>query len=146
MDDGHGERDLLHLVVEIKGHRREDAKEKKATMDTHWVHGVNNLRTLGRWAFANLTEIYRIDADFKARVGARVQRHARARRPRAGRNFRLTPFRMCSGLRLPVRSECRSTAPQSLAMATSAPSPQKSPEPSPDRARAWRAGAGKTRV
>ena len=29
VDDGHGEDDLLHLVVEIKGYRREDAKEKK---------------------------------------------------------------------------------------------------------------------
>ena len=31
VDDGHGDDDLLHLVVEIKGYRREDAKEKKAT-------------------------------------------------------------------------------------------------------------------
>jgi type III restriction enzyme len=29
-DDGHGDQDLLQLVVEIKGYRREDAKEKKA--------------------------------------------------------------------------------------------------------------------
>ena len=68
MDDGHGDDDLLHLVVEIKGYRREDAKEKKATMDTYWVPAVNNVRTLGRWAFAELTEIYQIDADFKAKV------------------------------------------------------------------------------
>jgi len=31
-------------------------------------NAVNNLRTLGRWAFAELTEIYQIDADFKAKV------------------------------------------------------------------------------
>jgi len=31
VDDGRGDDDLLHLVVEIKGYRREDAKEKKAT-------------------------------------------------------------------------------------------------------------------
>jgi type III restriction enzyme len=68
VDDGHGDGDLLHLVVEIKGYRREDAKEKKATMDTYWVPAVNNLRTLGRWAFAELTEIYQIDADFRAKV------------------------------------------------------------------------------
>jgi type III restriction enzyme len=68
VDDGRGESDPLHLIVEIKGYRREDAKEKKATMDTYWVPGVNNLRTLGRWAFAELTEIWQIDADFKARV------------------------------------------------------------------------------
>ena len=51
-DDGHGDEDLLHLVVEIKGYGREDAKEKKATMDTYRVPAVNTLRTLGRWAFA----------------------------------------------------------------------------------------------
>ena len=37
VDDGHGADDLLHLVVEIKGYRREDAKEKKSTMETYWV-------------------------------------------------------------------------------------------------------------
>jgi type III restriction enzyme len=68
VDDGRGDDDPLHLVVEIKGYRREDAKEKKSTMDTYWVSAANNLRTLGRWAFAELTEIYQIDADFKARV------------------------------------------------------------------------------
>jgi type III restriction enzyme len=70
VDDGHGDDDLLHLVVEIKGYRREDAREKKATMETYWVPAANNLRTLGRWAFAELTEIYQIDADFKARVAS----------------------------------------------------------------------------
>jgi len=45
VDDGHGPDDLLHLVVEIKGYRREDAKEKKAAMDIYWVPGVNNLKT-----------------------------------------------------------------------------------------------------
>ena len=68
VDDGHGPKDLLHLVVEIKGYRREDAKEKKSTMDTYWVPGVNNLGTYGRWAFAEFTEVYQIEADFKAKV------------------------------------------------------------------------------
>ena len=70
VDDGHGAQDLLHLVVEIKGYRREDAKEKKATMDTYWVPAVNNLGTLGRWAFAELTEIYQIESDFEAKVAS----------------------------------------------------------------------------
>jgi type III restriction enzyme len=68
VDDGRGPDDLLHLVVEIKGYRREDAKEKKATMETYWVPAVNHLGALGRWAFAELTEIYQIEADFRARV------------------------------------------------------------------------------
>ena len=68
VDDGHGHDDPLHLVVEIKGYRREDAKEKKSTMETYWVPGVNHLGTYGRWAFAEFTEIYQIEADFKAKV------------------------------------------------------------------------------
>ena len=60
--------DLLNLIVEIKGYRREDAKEKKSTMDTYWVPGVNHLGTHGRWAFAEFTEVYQIEADFEAKV------------------------------------------------------------------------------
>ncbi len=65
-----GQDDPLHLVVEIKGYRREDAKEKKSTMETYWVPGVNNLGRYGRWAFAELTEVYKIEADFEARVAS----------------------------------------------------------------------------
>ncbi|MGH8553473.1 MAG: restriction endonuclease, partial [Methylococcales bacterium] len=62
VDDGHAEDDLLNLIVEIKGYRRKDAKEKKSTMDTYWVPGVNNLKQYGRWACAEFTEVYRIEA------------------------------------------------------------------------------------
>ena len=74
VEDGHGEDDLLNLVVEIKGYRREDAKEKKSTMDTYWVPGVNHLGTHGRWAFAEFREMYQIEADFKAKVEAEFNR------------------------------------------------------------------------
>ena len=68
VDDGHGDDDLLNLIVEIKGYRREDAKEKKSTMDIYWVPGVNHLETHGRWAFAEFTEVYQIEVDFEAKV------------------------------------------------------------------------------
>lgn len=74
VDDGHGPDDPLHLIVEIKGYRREDAKEKKATMETYWIPGVNNLGRYGRWAFAEFTEVYRIEADFAAKVGAQFNK------------------------------------------------------------------------
>ncbi len=70
VDDGHGEDDLLNVIVEIKGYRREDAKEKKNTMEVYWVPGVNHLKQYGRWAFAEFTEVYQIEADFKAKVEA----------------------------------------------------------------------------
>ena len=71
VDDGHDDDDdFLHLVVEIKGYRREDAKEKKSTMDAYWVPGVNNLGNYGRWAFAEFTEVYQIEAEFEEKVEA----------------------------------------------------------------------------
>jgi len=70
VDDGHGNNNPLHLVVEIKGYRREDAKEKKTTMNTYWVPGVNNHGCYGRWAFAEFTHIYTMHSDFEARVEA----------------------------------------------------------------------------
>jgi type III restriction enzyme len=73
VDDGHGDDDLLHLVVEIKGYRREDAKEKKATMDVYWVPGVNRLGTYGRWAFAEITALYQIESDFAATIESHFQ-------------------------------------------------------------------------
>jgi type III restriction enzyme len=66
VDDGHA--DPLNLVVEIKGYRGEDAKEKKATMETYWVPGVNRLGTYGRWAFLELKDVYLIQDQFAAKV------------------------------------------------------------------------------
>ena len=66
VDDGKD--DPLNLIVEIKGYRREDARIKKETMETYWIPGVNNLGYYGRWAFAEFTEVYQIQSDFKAKV------------------------------------------------------------------------------
>ena len=78
VDDGRGDDDLLRLVVEVKGYRGEDAKDKKSTMDTYWVPGVNNLGAYGRWAFAELTDVYAMEEDFedalKAQFHALVER------------------------------------------------------------------------
>ena len=59
-----GQLDPLNLVVEIKGLRGEDAKEKANTIRTYWVPGVNNLGTYGRWAFAEFTEVFEIEQEF----------------------------------------------------------------------------------
>ena len=70
LEDGHGEQDLLHLIVEIKGYRGEDAKDKKNTMDTYWIPGVNELGSHGRWAFAEFKNIFEMESNFAARVEA----------------------------------------------------------------------------
>ncbi|MEQ8672764.1 MAG: DEAD/DEAH box helicase family protein [Aggregatilineales bacterium] len=65
--------DYLNLIVEIKGYRGEDAKEKKSTMDTYWIPGVNNLGTLGRWAFLELRDVYLMEAEFENKIEAEFQ-------------------------------------------------------------------------
>jgi type III restriction enzyme len=37
-------------------------------MDTYWIPGVNQLKKYGRWAFAEFTDVYQIESDFKNRV------------------------------------------------------------------------------
>ena len=71
VDDGHGPENPLHLIVEIKGYRKEDAKEKKSTMDTYWIPGVNNQGTFGRWAFAEFTDVYEMQDDFEKEVAGK---------------------------------------------------------------------------
>ena len=78
VDDGRGEDDPLHLIVEIKGYRGEDAKDKKANMDTYWVPGVNALATFGRWAFAEFTDVYEIEAEFDKLVTSHLPEDAAA--------------------------------------------------------------------
>jgi type III restriction enzyme len=79
VDDGRppradGTRDLLHLIVEIKGYRGEDAKEKASTMRTYWIPGVNHLGTQGRWAFAEFRDAYEIESDFAAKVAGQFEK------------------------------------------------------------------------
>jgi type III restriction enzyme len=82
VDDGRGDDDLLNLVVEVKGYRKEDAKEKKLTMDTFWVPGVNNLGTYGRWGFAELRDVFEMSSDMKARISQLIDESIHAEQTR----------------------------------------------------------------
>jgi type III restriction enzyme len=70
IDDGRGADDPLNLVVEIKGARDEDDKDKAETMRTLWVPGVNALSEHGRWGFAEFTDVWTIATEFAAKVEA----------------------------------------------------------------------------
>ncbi len=72
VNDGNGADDPLHLVVEIKGRRGEDAKEKANTMRQYWIPAINNDGTFGRWAVAEFTDVYAMEADFSATLEAAV--------------------------------------------------------------------------
>lgn len=86
VDDGHGQEDPLHLVVEIKGYRGEDAKEKKNTMEAYWVPGVNNHGNYGRWAFAEFVDVWEMQSDFEAKVAVAFSKMIEQQLNRSGPN------------------------------------------------------------
>jgi len=74
LDDGHGADDPLHLIVEIKGYRGEDAREKRSTMENYWVPGVNNLKRFGRWAFVEFGDVWEMEDEFADKIEERFSR------------------------------------------------------------------------
>jgi type III restriction enzyme len=58
----------LHLVLEMKGQRDESDKAKAQTARDLWVPGVNALGGYGLWAFAEFTDPYTTEDEFKALV------------------------------------------------------------------------------
>jgi type III restriction enzyme len=56
VDDGHGQDDLLNLIVEVTGERKKDKAAKVSTARTLWIPAVNNHAAYGRWAFVEITD------------------------------------------------------------------------------------------
>jgi type III restriction enzyme len=81
LDDGHGRSDLLQLVVEIKGQRDEQDKDKRQAIETYWLPGVNRLRDYGRWAFAEFTNVYEIERELNEFLANLPQRSITAPLP-----------------------------------------------------------------
>ena len=69
IDDGRGPDDLLNIVLEVKGYRYDDVRDKSSTMHSYWIPGVNNLKTYGRWRFHEFSpEVYQMQDEFDALV------------------------------------------------------------------------------
>ncbi len=56
IDDGHGQDDLLNLIIEVTGEKKKDKAAKVATARTLWVPAVNNHGAFGRWAFLEIAD------------------------------------------------------------------------------------------
>jgi type III restriction enzyme len=54
IDDGHGDHDLLNLIVEVSGQDLGSKKAKCEAARALWVPAVNNLGEFGRWAFIEI--------------------------------------------------------------------------------------------
>ena len=76
IDDGHGPDDPLHLIVEVKGYRRENVKLKSETMRQKWIRGVNNLGAYGRWAFEEFNDVFEMQKEFAALIDRAVEANA----------------------------------------------------------------------
>jgi type III restriction enzyme len=56
IDDGHGQSDLLNLIVEVTGEKKKDKAAKVATARALWVPAINNHGGFGRWAFIEVAD------------------------------------------------------------------------------------------
>jgi type III restriction enzyme len=59
LDDGHGQNDLLNLLVEVTGEKKKDKAATAATAATAralWVAAINNHGGFGRWAFIEIVD------------------------------------------------------------------------------------------
>ncbi len=56
VDDGHGEGDLLSLLVEVTGQRDDDKVQRVSAARELWVPAVNTHGGFGRWAVVEVTD------------------------------------------------------------------------------------------
>lgn len=63
-----GQAEPLNLVVEIKGRREEEDKQKRLAMLSLWLPAVNNNKGFGRWDFLELRSKNKMEDDFKQAV------------------------------------------------------------------------------
>jgi type III restriction enzyme len=56
VDDGHGKKDLLNLIVEVTGKKDKEKEAKVSTARTLWVPAVNNYGGFGRWGFLEIND------------------------------------------------------------------------------------------
>ena len=65
-DPNDPEAEPLHLILEVKGYRGEDAQAKANTMSSMWVPAVNANGAFGKWAFTELRDVFGMEADLNA--------------------------------------------------------------------------------
>ena len=78
IDDGHGPDDPWRLVVEVKGYRAENVRDKSMTMKEKWIKGVNNLGNFGRWGFVEFNDVYEMQKEFGATIDRAIRDKDRA--------------------------------------------------------------------
>jgi type III restriction enzyme len=72
IEDGHGDGDLLRLLVEVTGQARPDKVERVATARERWVPGVNALGRYGRWDFIEIEDPWNAENAIREHLAARL--------------------------------------------------------------------------
>lgn len=68
LDDGHGEGNLLNLLIEVTGEKKKDKAAKVATARTLWVPAVNNHGGFGRWDFIEVADPWDAENTIRAMI------------------------------------------------------------------------------
>jgi type III restriction enzyme len=68
IDDGRGPDDPLILIVEVKGYRGENAKQKAETVRGQWLPAINARGDYGRWDFVEFTDPYEMEDALAAQI------------------------------------------------------------------------------
>lgn len=66
VNDGHGDDDLLNVIIEVTGEMRKEKEAKVATARRLWVPAVNNHGGFGRWAMVEITDPWRAKTALRA--------------------------------------------------------------------------------
>ena len=67
-DDGHGETDRLHVLIEVSGRRDDNKLARVSGALDLWVPAVNAHGGLGRWVFAEVTDPFDVHATIRAAI------------------------------------------------------------------------------
>jgi type III restriction enzyme len=73
IDDGHGDEDLLNLIVEVSGQDLESKKAKCEAARTLWIPAVNNLEEFGRWGFIEIGDPWAVQGSIRDYIRQRQE-------------------------------------------------------------------------
>ena len=70
ISDGHGDDDLLNLIVEVSGEQRKDKAAKVSTARSLWIPAINNFGGFGRWDFVEISDPWDARNTIRARLSS----------------------------------------------------------------------------
>jgi type III restriction enzyme len=68
IEDGHGEDNLLNLIIEVSGEARADKAAKVAAARNLWVPAINSHGGFGRWAFIEISDPWDAENTIRAHL------------------------------------------------------------------------------